>query len=528
MPNGIKKRQRKPRNSTKELVEEVQSSSQKTTSLENTQSSTDTSTIQKTEKIPATPKPEQIDVVSAQKEIIFQPNPGPQTDFLASSEQEVLYGGAAGGGKSYAMIADPVRYFNNPHARMLLVRRSTEELRELISVSKLLYPRAIPGIKFMERDKTWIAPSGASLWMSYLDREEDVMRYQGQAFNWIGFDELTQWGSPYAWNYMRSRLRSTKASGLPLYMRATSNPGGPGHGWVKKTFIDPSPYNTPFWATNENGDVITWPKGHSREGQPLFKRRFIPANLFNNPYLADDGMYEANLLSLPEHERRQLLEGDWSISEGAAFTEFNPTIHTIEPFDIPDGWARFRACDYGYGSYTGVVWFAVSPSEQLIVYREMYVSKVTATDLADMILEAERGEQIRYGVLDSSLWHNRGDTGPSLAEQMIMKGCRWRPSDRSRGSRVAGKNELHRRLQVDEFTGEPRLVFFNTCRNIISQLPSIPLDKKNPEDIDTNSEDHLYDALRYGIMTRPRSHLFDYNPNSSRTGFQAADPTFGY
>ena len=102
---------------------------------------------------------------------------------------------------------------------------------------------------------------------------------------------------------------------------------------------------------------------------------------------------------------------------------------------------------------------------------------------------------IRYGVLDSSLWHKRGDTGPSLAEQMVSRGCRWRPSDRSKGSRVAGKNEIHRRLQVDEFTEEPRLVFFNNCVNMVSQLPAIPLDKKNPEDIDTHSEDHLYDAL---------------------------------
>jgi hypothetical protein len=146
-----------------------------------------------------------------------------------------------------------------------------------------------------------------------------------------------------------------------------------------------------------------------------------------------------------------------------------------------------------------------------------------------MILDAERGDNIRYGVLDSSLWHNRGDTGPSLAEQMIMKGCRWRPSDRSRGSRIAGKNELHRRLQVDEFTEEPRLVFFNTCRNIITELPSLPLDKTNPEDVDTKSPiDHGYDALRYGLMTRPRSSLFDYDPNSQRSGFQASDPTFGY
>jgi len=149
---------------------------------------------------PATPKPAPIDVEQAQREIIFEPNAGPQTDFLAATEQEVLYGGAAGGGKSYAMVADPVRYLGNPQARMLLVRRSTEELRELISVSKQLYPRAIPGIKFMERDKTWVAPSGATLWMSYLDRDDDVMRYQGQAFNWIGFDELTQWPTPYPWN----------------------------------------------------------------------------------------------------------------------------------------------------------------------------------------------------------------------------------------------------------------------------------------------------------------------------------------
>jgi len=478
--------------------------------------------------VPAQVKPEPIDVAAAQREILFEPNPGPQTEFLASTEQEVLYGGSAGGGKSYAMIADPVRYLNNPNAQMLLVRRSTEELRELISVSKQLYPRAIPGIKFMERDKTWVAPSGATLWMSYLDRDDDVMRYQGQAFNWIGFDELTQWSTPYPWNYMRSRLRTTKASGLPLYMRATTNPGGPGHQWVKKTFIDPGTPRKPFWATDpETGETIAWPKGHTREGQPLFKRRFIPATLFDNPYLADDGMYEANLLSLPEHQRRQLLEGDWDINEGAAFPEFNRRIHVVEPFDIPNSWPKFRAADYGYGSYSGIVWIAVAPDEQLIVYREMYVQKVLATDLADMILEAESEEKIRYGVLDSSLWHKRGDTGPSLAEQMIVKGCRWRPADRSKGSRVSGKNEIHRRLQVDEFTEQPRLVIFNTCKNLISQLPSIPLDKNNPEDVDTHAEDHLYDALRYGVMTRPRSSLFDYNPTSS-SGFQVSDPTFGY
>jgi hypothetical protein len=146
-----------------------------------------------------------------------------------------------------------------------------------------------------------------------------------------------------------------------------------------------------------------------------------------------------------------------------------------------------------------------------------------------MILEAEQHDgTIRYGLLDSSCWHKRGDTGPSLAEQMIQSGCRWRPADRSAGSRIAGKNEIHRRLQVDPFTEEPRLVITSNCTNLIAQLPILPLDKNNPEDIDTKSEDHLYDSLRYGVMSRPRSSLFDYNPLSQRSGPAIADNVFGY
>jgi len=479
-------------------------------------------------KVFATVTPAPYDVQFAQ-EVVFKANPGPQTNYLAANEREVLYGGAAGGGKSYATLADPLRDLGNKDFSGLLVRHTTEELRELIQKSQELYPKAIPGIKWSERKSQWTTPQGGRLWMSYLDKDTDVMRYQGQAFNYVAFDELTQWQTPFAWNYMRSRLRTANKD-LGLYMRATTNPGGSGHAWVKKMFIDPAAPNTAFWATDiETSETLRYPSGHSKAGTPLFKRKFIPASLFDNPYLSESGDYEAMLLSLPEHQRKQLLEGNWDVNEGAAFPEFNRQIHVVDPYDIPSGWTKFRACDYGYGSYTGVVWFAVSPSEQLIVYRELYCSKVTATDLADLILEAERNDgAIRYGVLDSSLWHKRGDSGPSLAEQMNQKGCRWRPSDRSRGSRVAGKNELHRRLQVDEFTEEPRLVFFSTCTNTVAQLPSLPLDKRNFEDVDTHAEDHLYDAIRYGIMTRPRSSLWDFDPSTQRSGFQAADSTFGY
>ena len=470
-------------------------------------------------------------VTLEEQNIIFKPNPGPQTSFLAANEREVLYGGAAGGGKSYAMLADPLRYMQHPQFSGLLLRHTTEELRELIWKSQEMYPKIYPGIKWSERKMQWIAPSGARLWFSYLDRDEDVLRYQGLAFSWVGFDELTQWSTPFAWNYMRSRLRST-ASDLPVYMRATTNPGGPGHAWVKKMFIDPSAPNKAFWATDiDTAQTLTYPAGHSKAGQPLFRRRFIPAMLVDNPYLAQQGDYETMLLSLPEHQRKQLLEGNWDVSEGAAFAEFNRSIHVIEPTDIPRNWVKFRACDYGYGSFSAVLWFAVSPSEQIIVYRELYVSKVLAKDLARMVMELEQNDgQIRYGVLDSSCWHKRGDTGPSLAEQMIKEGCRWRPSDRSAGSRVAGKNEIHRRLQVDEFTEEPRLVIMSNCTNLIAQLPILPLDKSNPEDIDTKvTFDHLYDALRYGVMSRPRFSIWDYDPAKSRPSqFVPADPTMGY
>ena len=466
-----------------------------------------------------------------QQEIIFQPNPGPQTDFLAASEREVLYGGSAGGGKSFGLLADPLRYFSNPNFNGLILRRTNDELRELIWKSRELYPRAYPGAKWQEKKSQWVFPSGAKLWMTFLERDEDCLRYQGLSFSYIAFDELTQHPTPFAWNYMRSRLRTTDPD-LPIFMRATTNPGGPGHGWVKRMFIDPAPAGKSFAATNiDTGDTLEYPAGHEKEGQPLFQRRFIPASLKDNPYLQQGGQYEANLLSLPEMQRRQLLEGDWNIADGAAFPEFRTPIHTMEPFDIPPDWRRFRSCDYGYSSYSAVHWFAIDPSfETLYVYRELYLSKHTGRDLAKAILAAEAGDKVSYGVLDSSCWHNRGQIGPSIAEEMIAEGCRWRPSDRSAGARVAGKNRFHELLKIDEDTELPGIVFFNTCRQIISDLPVIPSDPRGSDDIDPRySSDHAYDSVRYGIMSRPRAFSpFDNGRGVPEQRWQPSDTIFGY
>ena len=465
------------------------------------------------------------------QKVVFTPNEGPQTEFLAASEREVLYGGAAGGGKSFGLLADALRYFGNGNFNGLILRRTNDELRELVWKSQELYPQAYPGAKWAEKKSQWTFPSGAKLWMTYLERPEDVLRYQGLSFSYIAFDELTQHPTPFAWMYMRSRLRTTDPD-LPIFMRATTNPGGPGHSWVKQMFIDPSPANKAFDATDiETGEVLLYPETHDKAGQPLFQRRFIPATLKDNPYLFDKGEYEANLLSLPEMQRRQLLEGDWAIADGAAFPEFKVHQHVVEPFDIPPEWRRFRACDYGYSSYSACYWFAIDPAyETLIIYRELYVSKHTGRDLAKAVLEVERGENITYGVLDSSCWHQRGQIGPSIAEEMISMGCQWRPSDRSSGSRVAGKNRLHELLKYDPDKEMPGLVIFDTCRQAIADLPVIPSDPKGGDDIDVRyRSDHSYDAIRYGIMSRPKSHsMFDDWHSKPENLWRPASLKFGY
>ena len=210
--------------------------------------------------------PPAVSELVGESEIVFRPNPGPQEDFLSASERDVLYGGAAGGGKSFALLADPLRYCNNPNHRGLLLRRTLDELTELIDKSRQLYPKAFPGAKFRESKSTWVFPSGATIWFTYLDKDKDVTRFQGQAFNWIGIDEITQYPTPYVWDYLRSRLRSTDSElQKHLYMRCTANPGGVGGWWVKKTYIDGVEPNKRYAAFDiDTGKPFVWPHGHEK------------------------------------------------------------------------------------------------------------------------------------------------------------------------------------------------------------------------------------------------------------------------
>ena len=464
------------------------------------------------------------EAVNEGSEITFKPNDGPQTEFLASPEKEVLYGGAAGGGKSYAMLMDLLRYADNKNHRALLLRRTLAELTELIDKSKQIYPKAFPRARFKESTKTWEFPSGATALFSYVDKDDDVYRYQGQSFTWIGIDELGHYPTPYVWNYLRSRLRTTDPK-IDTYMRASSNPGGAGGWWVKKMFVDPAPPANPFWATDiETSKVLKYGISHQKAGEPLFQRKFIPARLTDNPHLAMDGEYEAMLLSLPEVERKRLLSGDWDVAEGAAFREFSRELHVIDPVEIPYNWVRVRACDYGYSAPSCVLWGALDWDDNIWIYRELYVKGHTGEQLADLILQMEADDPGMYiGILDKSCWNKTGH-GLSVAESMVRKGVRWVPSN---SDRVNGKIEVHRRLQMDSY-GNPRLRIFNTCTNLVRTLPTLPISKTNSEDIDTRTEDHAYDALRYMVMNRQTaSSLYNFKFHTDSAP-KMEDSVFGY
>ena len=466
--------------------------------------------------IDSAPKPVQDHI--KEQDVIFKPNTGPQTQFLAASEREVFYGGARGGGKSYAMLVDPLRYCHRATHRALLIRRTMPELRDLINHSQRLYSRAFPGAKWREQEKEWRFPSGAKIEFGYAENMTDVLRYQGQSYTWIGIDELPQYPTPDIYNFLRSSLRSVDPK-IPVFMRATGNPGNVGSQWVREMFVNPS---TP----NEKFDVnISTPVGNRK-----ISRRFIPAKLQDNPYLMQTDDYYIMLASLPEIQKRQFLDGDWDAFDDSAFPEFKKQTHVVESFEIPKGWYRFRAADWGYSSPACCLWFAIDYDNNIWIYRELYVTKNTADQFAKKVLELEHGEYINYGVLDSSTWARRGDVGPSIAETMIQNGCRWRPSDRSPKSRINGKLEMHKRFTINPDTKEPGLMILSNCKNLIRTLSTLPIDSHNPEDVDTKSEDHAYDALRYGCMSRPihPSYAKHFKRLNTQTEFNPTDKVFGY
>ena len=435
---------------------------------------------------------------------------------MARSEDEVLYGGAAGGGKSDALVIEALRQVGVPHYRALILRKTYPQLSELIDKTMRYYRPVFPKAKYNSSSHTWTFPSGAKITFGSMFRAQDKYNYQGRAFDFIGVDELTH----FTWeeySYVMSRNRPT-GPGTRVYMCATANPGGVGHGWVKARFITPAPPGT---RMVQLVDVKT------PDGSVVKMRRtriFIPSTVFDNKKLLEnDPGYLGNLASLPEAEKKALLYGDWDSFSGQVFTEWrnDPAhyedqrwTHVIKPFRIPAHWKIWRGYDFGYAKPFSAGWYAADEEGRLYRIKELYGctgtpnegTKVNPVEQARMIKEAEendpmlRGRHIQ-GVADPAIFdESRGESIAQMQEKHPNY-LFWTPGDHTR---LAGKMQMHYRLAFDG-EGRPMFQVFDTCKHFIRTIPNLVYDETNVEDIDTTQEDHIYDECRYVMMENPIS-----------------------
>ena len=432
-----------------------------------------------------------------------------QADFLARFEDEALYGGAAGGGKSEALVAEALRQAHIPHYRALILQKTYPELSELIDKSQRYYRGAFPGAQWSEARHMWRFPSGAKIYFGAMQHTNDRFKYQGRAYDYIAFDELTHFTQD-EYLYLLSRNRAS-GPGTRVYLRASANPGGIGHGWVKARFLTPAPPMQTIW---EDVQVRT-PDGAVHTARR--SRIFVPSTVFDNQILLqNDPAYAARLAALPDADRRALLYGDWDAFAGQVFSEWRADpahyadrryTHVIDPFPIPRGWRVVRGFDFGYSRPFSVGWWAISPDGALCRIRELYGCTGTPNEgvrweparIAREIKKIEqddpniRGRTVR-GVADPSIFDE--SRGESVAQMMEREGIFF---DRGDNSRIAGKMQVHHRLAFDQ-NGAPGLTVFSTCRHFIRTVPALVYDPVNVEDVNTAMEDHIYDEMRYVVM----------------------------
>jgi hypothetical protein len=445
--------------------------------------------------------------------IPWRAQPGPQlTAIQLDLVDELLYGGAVFGGKSDFLLGDfaqdvPSDY--GAHWHGILFRKTYPQLEALISRSLEIYPPwfGLDASKaWSSTNKTWTWPNGATLKLRFMESENDWMQYWGHAYTWMGWDELGLWPSLIPYKRMKARLRSAQAKIPNKRIRASANPGGPGHHEIKTYFgIDRWPLGGEIFEADDNSKM---------------RRVFIRARLADNRIgISNDPGYESRLEGLGSPQLvRALKEGDWSIIDGAYFPEFGDH-HILAPFEIPKHWARIRSMDWGSAKPFAVHWFAVSDGEipsiprgALVCYREWYGMeknqpnvglRLVAEEVAAGILERQApNERIDTAVLDPAAFAHHD--GPSIAERMALAGAAFMPADNARvGVRGAmgGWDLVRARLKGD---GEkPMIYFFSTCPDIIRTLPAMQHDITRPEDMDTDGEDHAVDSLRYGCASRP-------------------------
>ena len=414
-------------------------------------------------------------------ELKGMPNPK-QIEFFEARARHIAYGGARGGGKSWAMrrkfVLLALRYDG---LKLLLLRRTFPELE----ANHIMPLRAeLDGFaKYSSEKRMFTFPNGSILKLGYCDTEADVYQYQGQEYDVIGFEEATQF-TPFQMQYISTSNRTTRTDFKPrIYY--TCNPGGVGHDYIKRLFIDRI-----YTEYEDPNDYV-----------------FIPAKVTDNSVLMEaDPDYVKSLQSLPEHLRKAYLEGDWNTIEGQFFSEFQRALHVCEPFQIPREWRRFRSMDWGFNDPCCVLWYAVAPDRRVYVYREYYMRQRLAKDVAQEVLAMSEHEQIDYTVASPDAWQVRGMQdvmrGESIADTFLYNGV---PLIKADNNRMLGWQRVRENLALAP-DGKPFVQFFPNCVNLIRTLPLLTYGKISTgkhEDVGDNCEDHAPESLRYGLMSRP-------------------------
>lgn len=447
--------------------------------------------------------------------------------FHASPANEVLYGGAAGGGKTKALVMDALfRCLTYPGTTAAVFRRTYRELEDTdIKEAMASYPKELA--KYNAGRHEFKLLNGSKIIFRHCENAADRFNYSGIEIQFLYFDELTSFEKEI-YDFLKTRLRAAKSLGVSPIVRSASNPGNIGHGWVKSLFVDAGPYMSIQTQTIYS---------EALHKERRIRTQYIPALAMENPHITEDYLFE--LATKPEALRRALLNGDWSSFEGMVFSEwcdapehYKDQLHThvIAPFDIPLWWPRYMSFDFGYSKPFSVGWWAVDPDGRVYRYKEWYGCKpgqpntgleLTCRQIAEGIVEREADERANnltvQRIADPAIFdRSRGD---SVADQMRPEqgrpGVIFRPGDHTR---MPGLMQFHERMRFGP-DDRPMMYIFNTCRDWLRTVPSLPYDPIRTEDVDSRAEDHAYDETRYFLMDRPLAprrknppKKYEYNP----------------
>ena len=465
------------------------------------------------------------------REIILDYEPQPRQELLhLTKARQILYGGAAGGGKSKALRWDAITFcLQNPGCQAYLFRRTLNELQKNHIVKlKQEFPDHLGLGRYSETHRAEQFSNGSVLYFCFCEKEKDVEIYQGAEMHWAGIDEAGQM-TPYMIGYIKTRNRlgdwkPQKDAGILPRFVLTSNPGGPSHSYLKSIFIEKSPPEKLFYD-----ETMKHPNKPEDKG---WLSIFIPARMSDNKFIDED--YAASFGALPPELAKALREGDWDAVVGQALHTLSRTRHCLRPFVPPKHWTRFMSIDWGSTAPFSVGWYAVSdgarlegregfperwlPAGAVIRYNEWYGwngqpnqgARLPAQTVARGIVsrEEERADRMDYRIGDTEMWAQRG--GPSTAEYFIQTDprlvLRQAQKDRARNyaeflSRLAG-NPRH--MEDGRIEEDPMFFVTGNCLHFWRTVPSLTLDDTDPEKgPDKSLEAHVYDEVAYGLRSRP-------------------------